>query len=91
MASTGDGGVVESRADGGDAGAAAADAAKTRAVAAADGDPECVLCSSDADYFLFEAGRVEQFVCWEHVSPHSAAVGGDPAETPAGRPVALEL
>jgi hypothetical protein len=86
MGSPGDETTTDSRAD-----TAAAEAAKERAVASADGDPECVLCSSSADYFLFEAGNVEQFVCWEHVSPHSAAVDGDPAETPAGRPVALEL
>ncbi|WP_232686319.1 hypothetical protein [Halobacterium zhouii] len=91
MASTDDGSMADLRADGGDASSADVEAAKTHAVAAVDGDPECVLCSSAADYFLFEAGHVEQFVCWEHVSPHSAAVEGDPEETPEGRPVALEL
>ena len=91
MASTGDGAAADESAADGEADEGDAETAKSRAVAATDGDPECVLCSSAADYFLFEAGRVEQFVCWEHVSPHSAAVDGDPEEAPAGRPVALEL
>ncbi|MFB6072083.1 MAG: hypothetical protein ABEJ88_03855 [Halobacterium sp.] len=54
------------------------------------GDPECAHCSKPADYFLYEAGRVETFVCWEHVSPFSAAVDEDD-ELREGRPVAVAL
>lgn len=86
---TADSGVGES--DTNTSGIQRARMAKSRAIAATDGTPECSLCKNTADYFLFEAGRVERFVCWEHVSPHSAAVDGDPEETPEGRPVALEL
>ena len=56
---------------------------------AADGDPDCVLCSNAADYFLYDPDSVEKFVCWEHVSPHSAAVDSEDARP--GRPVALSL
>jgi len=73
----------------GDDANASAEAALSAAVDAADGDPGCVLCSKPADYFLYEPGSVEKFVCWEHVSPHSAAVDCD-GERP-GRPVALSL
>lgn len=66
-----------------------AEAALSAAVDAADGDPDCALCSKPADYFLYETGRVEKFVCWEHVSPHSAAVDSEDARP--GRPVALSL
>jgi hypothetical protein len=55
-----------------------------------DGDPECARCPKPADYFLYEPGRVETFVCWEHVSPFSAAVD-DPEEARPGRPLALSL
>ncbi|MCD2200054.1 hypothetical protein LPA44_09105 [Halobacterium sp. KA-4] len=68
---------------------ASAEAALSAAIDAADGDPDCALCSKPADYFLYEPGTVEKFVCWEHVSPHSAAVDGE-GERP-GRPVALSL
>lgn len=54
------------------------------------GDPECDRCSKPADYFLYEPGRVETFVCWEHVSPFSAAVD-DPEDARPGRPLALSL
>jgi hypothetical protein len=67
-----------------------AEAALAEAVEATDGDPKCERCSNEADYFLFEAGRVAKFVCWEHVSPHSAAVGED-EEAPPGRPTAISL
>ncbi|AHG04606.1 hypothetical protein HALDL1_14155 [Halobacterium sp. DL1] len=82
----------------GDAPSSAADAAPSADAAEAalsgvldgtDGDPQCVLCSNDADYFLYDPGSVEKFVCWEHVSPHSAAVDGE--EPRPGRPVALSL
>jgi hypothetical protein len=53
-------------------------------------DPECARCSKPADYFLYEPGRVETFVCWEHVSPFSAAVD-DPEDARPGRPLALSL
>lgn len=66
-----------------------AEAALSAAIADADGDPNCSLCSKPADYFLYEAGHVQKFVCWEHVSPHSAAVDGENARP--GRPVALSL
>lgn len=68
---------------------ASARAALPDAVDAADGDPTCALCSNDADYFLYDPGSVEKFVCWEHVSPHSAAVDDD--DVRPGRPVALSL
>jgi hypothetical protein len=61
-------------------------------LAATDGDPECARCPKPADYFLYEPGRVETFVCWEHVSPFSAAVDNDEdAEPRPGRPLALSL
>jgi hypothetical protein len=66
-----------------------AEAALSAAVEGADGDPECALCSKPADYFLYEAGHVQKFVCWEHVSPHSAAVDGEDARP--GRPLAISL
>ncbi|WP_336036290.1 hypothetical protein [Halobacterium yunchengense] len=66
-----------------------AEAALSEALEDADGDPSCALCSKPADYFLYEAGHVAKFVCWEHVSPHSAAV--DHADVRPGRPVALSL
>lgn len=65
-------------------------AALAEAVESTDGDPECVRCSNPADYFLFEDDRVAKFVCWEHVSPHSAAVEDD-EEVPPGRPIAVSL
>ncbi|MFC3477285.1 hypothetical protein [Halobacterium litoreum] len=65
-------------------------AALSDALAAADGDPTCARCSKPADYFLYEPGRVETFVCWEHVSPFSASVD-DEEDPPEGRPVALSL
>ena len=54
-----------------------------------DGDPVCTVCPSSADFFLFEEGRVSKFVCWEHVSPVSAAVDAEPEES--DRPVAVRL
>jgi len=68
---------------------ASAEAALAAAIEAADGDPECSLCSKPADYFLYEPDSVEKFVCWEHVSPHSAAVDGEGRRP--GRPVALSV
>lgn len=49
--------------------------------------PRCSVCPATADFFLFEAGRVAKFVCWEHVSPVSADVDGESDD----RPVALRL
>ncbi|MEE6209089.1 hypothetical protein U3A55_02810 [Salarchaeum sp. III] len=49
--------------------------------------PACAMCSSDADFFLYEPERVRKFVCWEHVSPYAAAVD-EPGE---GRPTAVRL
>jgi len=69
---------------------AAAAAALADRLDECDGDPECDRCSKPADYFLYEPGRVETFVCWEHVSPFSAAVD-DPEEARPGRPLALSL
>ena len=76
-----------------DAAAALADRLAEREDGPEDGDddgPECARCSKPADYFLYEPGRVETFVCWEHVSPFSAAVD-DPEEARPGRPLALSL
>lgn len=67
-----------------------ATAALAERLADHDGDPECARCPKPADYFLYEPGRVETFVCWEHVSPFSAAVD-DPEEARPGRPLALSL
>lgn len=53
------------------------------------GEPTCALCRSGADFFLYEPERVAKFVCWEHVSPVSAAVDVPAAES--NRPVALPL
>ncbi|MFB6268514.1 MAG: hypothetical protein ABEH83_01120 [Halobacterium sp.] len=93
MPSSGDDAASERAADSGATGSSPpeqdADAALASAIEAADGDPECALCSKPADYFLYEAGHVEKFVCWEHVSPHSAAVDGEDARP--GRPLALSL
>jgi len=49
--------------------------------------PTCEMCSSDADFFLYEPERVSKFVCWEHVSPYAAAVD-EPGED---RPTAVRL
>ncbi|MDH5019406.1 hypothetical protein [Halobacterium rubrum] len=68
----------------------AAAAALSAALDDCDGEPECDRCSKPADYFLYEPGRVETFVCWEHVSPFSAAVD-DPEDARPGRPLALSL
>jgi hypothetical protein len=65
-------------------------AALSAALDDCDGDPDCDRCSKPADYFLYEPGRVETFVCWEHVSPFSAAVD-DPEDARPGRPLALSL
>ena len=82
--------AVDADAASGAAGTApSAETAMASAVDAADGDPACSLCSKPADYFLYDPGSVEKFVCWEHVSPHSAAVDGEDARP--GRPVALSL
>ena len=82
--------AVEADATGSEAAtAASAEAALSGAIDATDGDPTCSLCSKPADYFLYDPGSVEKFVCWEHVSPHSAAVDGE--EPRPGRPVALSL
>ena len=54
-----------------------------------DGTPSCALCRAEADFFLFEPDRVAKFVCWEHVSPLSAAV--DVPASEAHRPIALPL
>jgi hypothetical protein len=70
---------------GSDAAAALADRLDER-----EDDPECARCSKPADYFLYEPGRIETFVCWEHVSPFSAAVD-DPEDARPGRPLALSL
>jgi hypothetical protein len=67
----------------------AAKTALSAAIEDADGDPTCALCPKPADYFLYECGHVEKFVCWEHVSPHSAAVDREDARP--GRPLALSL
>lgn len=65
------------------------DAALEAALADLDGEPGCAVCPSSADFFLWEEGRVEKFVCWEHVSPVSAAVGGTVDES--DRPIAVRL
>jgi len=65
------------------------EAALEAALSDLDGAPECAVCPSSADFFLWEAGRVEKFVCWEHVSPVSAAVGGEPGAVE--RPIAIRL
>jgi len=49
--------------------------------------PQCEVCLSEADFFLYEPGRVRKFVCWEHVSPYAAAVD-EPGED---RPTAVRL
>ncbi|AAG20035.1 hypothetical protein [Halobacterium salinarum] len=67
-----------------------APAALSAALDGCEGDPICDRCPKPADYFLYEPGRVETFVCWEHVSPVSAAVD-DPADAHPGRPLALSL
>lgn len=54
-----------------------------------DGDPVCAVCPSSADFFLYEEDRVSKFVCWEHVSPVSAAVDVEPEDT--DRPIAVRL
>lgn len=54
-----------------------------------DEEPSCTLCQAQADFFLFEPDRVAKFVCWEHVSPVSAAV--DTPVSESNRPVALPL
>lgn len=64
-------------------------AALERQLSSLDGEPSCTLCRADADFFLYEPDRVAKFVCWEHVSPVSAAVDL-PVET-TNRPVALPL
>ena len=77
--------------DGGDPESEAESAAATleERLEAVDGEPTCALCSAGADFFLYEPDRVAKFVCWEHVSPLSAAVDGDLDET--DRPVAIPL
>lgn len=65
------------------------DTALEAALADLDGEPRCAVCPLSADFFLWEDGRVEKFVCWEHVSPVSSAVGGEPGET--DRPIAIRL
>lgn len=60
------------------------------ALAAIDGHPGCTVCPSSADFFLYEAGRVEKFVCWEHVSPVSAAVDAESGDE-LDRPMAIRL
>jgi hypothetical protein len=67
---------------------AAADALE-RQLDAVDGDPSCALCQAKADFFLYEPHRVAKFVCWEHVSPISAAV--DVPISESNRPVALPV
>lgn len=52
-----------------------------------EGTPQCSVCLSAADFFLYEPGRVRKFVCWEHVSPYAAAVD-EPGED---RPTAVRL
>lgn len=70
-------------------GSDAATAALADALDAVDGSPVCAVCPAAADFYLYEAGRVSKFVCWEHVSPVSAAVDEAPAD--ADRPVAVRL
>ncbi|MFC7167611.1 hypothetical protein [Halospeciosus flavus] len=41
-----------------------------------EGTPGCVVCPESADFYLFAAGRVSTFACWEHVSPYAALVDG---------------
>lgn len=60
-----------------------------RRLSAADGEPDCALCRASADFFLYEPDRVAKFVCWEHVSPVSAAV--DVPLEESNRPVAIPL
>lgn len=64
-------------------------AALEAALADLDGDPVCAVCPASADFFLYEEARVSKFVCWEHVSPVSAAVDAEPGD--ADRPVAIRL
>ncbi|MFB6267434.1 MAG: hypothetical protein ABEI31_07225 [Halodesulfurarchaeum sp.] len=67
----------------------AATRAMERRLAEVDGDPTCTHCGGEADFFLFEPDRVATFVCWEHVSPLSAAIDVPVAESE--RPVAVPL
>ncbi|GGN07559.1 hypothetical protein [Halarchaeum nitratireducens] len=67
----------------------AARAVRDAALAALDDAPRCVVCPAGADFYLYEAGRVSTFVCWEHVSPYAADVNGTP--TDAERPIAVPL
>ncbi len=60
-----------------------------RELSRVDGDPTCALCRAGADFFLFDPGRVAKFVCWEHVSPVSAAV--DVPVSESNRPIAVPL
>lgn len=59
------------------------------ALADRESSPRCAVCPAGADFFLYEPDRVAKFVCWEHVSPVSADVGGD--SNAGDRPVALRL
>lgn len=65
------------------------EAALEAALADRDEQPRCAVCPAGADFFLYEAGRVEKFVCWEHVSPVSADVDGESSRR--DRPIALRL
>lgn len=60
-----------------------------RQLDAIEGEPTCALCRAEADFFLFEPDRVAKFVCWEHVSPLSAAV--DVPVSESHKPLALPL
>ncbi|GGM56185.1 hypothetical protein J2752_000838 [Halarchaeum rubridurum] len=67
----------------------AACAVRDAALDALDDAPRCAVCPAGADFYLYEAGRVSTFVCWEHVSPYAADVNGTPAD--AERPIAVPL
>lgn len=68
---------------------AAARAVRDRALDACESEPTCSVCPASADFYLYEAGRVSTFACWEHVSPYAADVNGTPEG--AGRPIAVPL
>lgn len=55
------------------------EAALADALDGVEGTPPCAVCPESADFFLYAAGRVETFACWEHVSPYAALVDGGEA------------
>ncbi|WP_020222105.1 hypothetical protein [Halarchaeum acidiphilum] len=74
---------------GADGPGAAALAVRDAALDDCGGTPTCAVCPANADFYLYEAGRVSTFACWEHVSPYAAAVNGSPED--AQRPIAVPL